>query len=334
MALDDKSSSLESGRNPINFSHTLNPSSSSASSSSSSSSKDVSAPSRWRRNRASVNPLAQLPQADLAINRFPKKSVPKLERTPSKVSLFNLFSKPKVEKARGHIEVGLARRLLREKMDSHRDLTMTLETVPEAKKLEKSHKRLTSNSVLNLQTPELTSKIYAIVTSGFVLQYAGEGPSDRLPEKVLQLGKESAAFASDAIPGKHWVLQISQSVKEDGTVSMAPKTSFLSRLRFQNTVVKKAATSLLLVLENAEEMDSWLTVVRKEIDSLGGMKARDEPQAKNSTESESAARSRSLENTSHRFLVQRDPHRISKLSPIDTPLQSQMSSPQIITSSW
>ncbi|EON63650.1 hypothetical protein W97_02878 [Coniosporium apollinis CBS 100218] len=50
---------------------------------------------------------------------------------------------------------------------------------------------------INYESPpvDLPTKLYILVTSGCLLQYAGEGPSDRLPEKILQLGKDSAAFA-------------------------------------------------------------------------------------------------------------------------------------------
>ncbi|KAF2797007.1 hypothetical protein K505DRAFT_207367, partial [Melanomma pulvis-pyrius CBS 109.77] len=384
--------------------------------------------SRWRRPRSSANLLQQVAQPATPLsNPTLTKPAPKLERASSKMSLFNLFSRPKVEKARGHTEVGLAvpmappppkpapvstpksslrlntppqvqqvhrsrssqilrpmsmrpasvkrppgnwdppplfqaypqsikyatlqacvfspdallrtqsqRKqydILRERMDSHRDLSTTLEATAETKKLEKSHKRLISNSVLNQPAPHLTNKVYVLVTSGYVLQYSGDGPFDRQPEKVLKLGKESAAFACDLIPGKHWVLQISQSANEDGTVSVGPKNSLLSRLRLQNASVKRAATSFLLVLESAEEMDSWMTAVRKEIDNLGGMKSREESIRESSSLEESPVKT--AETPRHRYLVQRDPNRMTKPAPIDSPLQSQYSdSPKIVASDW
>ncbi|KAF2245614.1 hypothetical protein BU26DRAFT_398476, partial [Trematosphaeria pertusa] len=391
---------------------------------------DNSSTSRWRRNRSSANLLEQVAQsapAPAPANPATSKPAPKLERTASKMSLFNLFSKPKVEKARGHTEVGLAipmqpqqppkrpvsppksslrhnppppiqqvqrmrssqmlrpmsikpsnvkrppanehweppplfqaypqsikyatvqacvfspdvllrtqsqRRqaeMLRERMDSHRDLAATLENASEHKKLEKNHRRL--NSVLH-STPQLTNKVYVLVTSGYVLQYAGDGPFDRLPEKVLKLGKESAAFACDLIPGKHWVLQISQSAKEDGTVSVGPKNSLLSRLRLQGNSARRQATSFLLVLESAEEMETWMTAVRREIEHLGGMKASDES-IRTSSSIDEPQEKKTPEQPIHRYLVQRDPNRISKMTPIDSPLQSQYSdSPKIVASDW
>ncbi|OAL47727.1 hypothetical protein IQ07DRAFT_646632 [Pyrenochaeta sp. DS3sAY3a] len=383
--------------------------------------------SRWRFNRSTAN----LREADARPAPAPAPTptvAPKLERTASKMSLFNLFSRPKVEKARGHIEVGLAVPLrpqtppkpsppppksalrqnpsppaqqtirarssqmfrpmsmrpspstkefgswdppplfqafpqsvkhatvqacifppevlmrtqsqrrqaefLRERMDSARDLSTISENSSETKKLEKTHRRLISNSVLNPPAPELVNKIYILVTAGFVLQYAGDGSFDRSPEKVLQLGKDSAAFACDLIPGKHWVLQISSHAHDDGTIEPGPKNTLLARLRSQNSTTKKAATSFLLVLESAEEMDAWMTAVRKEIDNLGGMKVKDEF-VRASSSTDDYREQNSSENHNHRYLVHRDPNIVSKITPVDSPHQSQYSgSPKIVTSDW
>jgi hypothetical protein len=64
--------------------------------------------------------------------------------------------------------------VMRERMDSARDLSIITEDGTEAKRLEKTHKRLISNSVLNPPAPELVNKIYILVTAGYVLQYAGD----------------------------------------------------------------------------------------------------------------------------------------------------------------
>jgi hypothetical protein len=403
--------------------------------------------SRWRRTRSTANMFEQFsqpapppqkpaPAPQKASPPPATKPAPKLERASSKMSLFNLFSRPKVEKARGHTEVGLAvpmrpqtppkpapvsppksalrhnpppaaqqlarsrsSQLLRpmssmslrpntvkpektesdhwsppplfqaypqsikyatvqacvyspdvllrtqsqrkqyeaarERMDSHRDLSAILENGAEVRKLEKNHRRLVSNSIMNPSVPQLTNKVYVLVTSGYVLQYSGDGPFDRLPEKVLKLGKESAAFACDLIPGKHWVLQISQSASEDGTVAIGPKSTLLSRLRLQNSSSRRAATTFLLVLENPDEMNAWMSSIRKEIDSLGGGKPRDEAE-RESTSIEESGEKQSHDNasiTSHRYQVQRDPKRVSKM--VDSPLQSQYSdSPKIVASDW
>lgn len=384
--------------------------------------------SRWRftRSTANLREAASQSTSNLSLgSNSNQTNPPKLARAPSKMSLFNLFSRPKVERARGHTEVGLAipmrpqtppkpavppksalrqnpsppaqqsirsrsslifrpmsmkpppsenatgnweppplfqafpqsikhattqscvfppevlmrtqsqRRqaeLMKERIDSARDLSVIEENSTETKKLEKSHKRLISNSVLYPPTPELVNKIYLLVTSGYVMQYAADGPFDRLPEKVLKLGKDSAAFACDLIPGKHWVLQISSHAHDDGTVEMGPKSSLLSRLRTQNAIGRKAANSFLLVLENAEEMDAWMTTVRKEIENHGGQRAKDESiRASTSTDGSSAKLS---SETSHRYLVQRDPHALSKpLPPVDSPHQSYHAIPLRVATS-
>ncbi|KAF2651190.1 hypothetical protein K491DRAFT_607412 [Lophiostoma macrostomum CBS 122681] len=226
--------------------------------------------------------------------------------------------------------------MLRERMDSHRDLPSTLDNSAETRKLEKTHKRLMSNSTFHSASPQLANKIYVLVTSGYVLQYSGDGAFDRLPEKVLKLGKESAAFACDLIPGKHWVLQISQSANEDGTVAIGPKSSLLSRLRLQSASTRKTATSFLLVLESAEEMDSWMTTVRKEIDNLGGMKSREDTIRESSSTDESSSEKQSQDSSgsSQRYTGQRNHTRITRALPVDSPMQGQYDSPKIVASDW
>ncbi|KAF9693410.1 hypothetical protein EKO04_008809 [Ascochyta lentis] len=381
--------------------------------------------SRWRFTRSTAN-LREAASQSISGRSSDQNKTSKLGRPPSKMSLFSLFSRPKVERARGHTEVGLAvpmrpqtppnppvppksalrqnpspsaqqairsrsslmfrpmsmkppppdtesghwvppplfqafpqsvkhatvqacvfppevlmrtqsqRRqaeLIRERIDSARDLSVIEENSTETKRLEKSHKRLISNSVLHPPAPELTNKIYILVTSGYVMQYAGDGPFDRLPEKVLKLGKNSAAFACDLIPGKHWVLQISSHAHDDGTIEMGPKSSLLSRLRTQNAIGRRAATSFLLVLESAEEMDAWMTTVRKEIENSGGQRAKDEStRASSSIDGSSGKQSTE---TSHRYLVQRDPNVITKIAPVDSPHQSYHAVPlKVVTSEW
>ncbi|OJD23530.1 hypothetical protein ACJ73_05118 [Blastomyces percursus] len=125
-----------------------------------------------------------------------------------------------------------------------------------------SHKASGSNKA------EWTQKIFILVTSGYLLQYAGDGSFDRLPEKMMELGKNSVAFASDAIPGRHWVLQISQTLEEDGIVALDTKKTFLSRFGFSDS--RRQTKTLLLVCNDPDEMTSWLTAVRREIEALGG----------------------------------------------------------------
>ncbi|KAH8804837.1 hypothetical protein F5884DRAFT_680133 [Xylogone sp. PMI_703] len=154
---------------------------------------------------------------------------------------------------------------------------------------------------VSLPKPEWTKKIYVLVTSGYLLQYAGEGSFDRLPEKMMQLGKDSVAFASDAIPGKHWVLQISQAMNAEGAPA-ADSRSLLSRLNFRGADYRRSATSFLLILNSAEEMDGWIAAVRKEIEALGGKKHLSETGKPKPEEKPTQLK----EQPSHRYLVKRD----------------------------
>jgi hypothetical protein len=137
-----------------------------------------------------------------------------------------------------------------------------------SEKARNKHRRHISGSI---SKADWTQKIYVLVTSGYLLQYAGEGSFDRLPEKMMQLGKDSVAFASDVIPGKHWVLQISQAMGANGAPSPDSRSLF-SRLAFRGADYRRATTSFLLVLDSAEELESWIMTVRREIEALGGQK--------------------------------------------------------------
>lgn len=129
----------------------------------------------------------------------------------------------------------------------------------------KKHRR--NSSTANL---EWTSKLYALVP-GYLLQYSGEGTPDRLPEKVVQLGKDSAAFASDVIPGRHWVLQVS-SIFDEGALTTQDTRSLFGKLAMREKE-RRQALDILMVFESAEEMEDWMTLLRREIEALGGKRS-------------------------------------------------------------
>ena len=172
-----------------------------------------------------------------------------------------------------------------------------------AGKARSKHQRQISGSI---SKADWIQKIFVLVTSGYLLQYAGEGSFDRLPEKMMQLGKDSVAFASDVIPGKHWVLQISQSMAADGTPT-ADSRSLLSRLTFRGADYRRTATSLLLVLNSAEDMDSWIAVVRREIEALGGKKHVSETGKPKPDDKVMQLKAQ----PSHRYLIPRNPDQSS-----------------------
>lgn len=179
----------------------------------------------------------------------------------------------------------------------------------------KKHRR---NSLTNL---EWTTKVYVLVTSGYLLQYTGEGSFNRLPEKVLHLGKDSAAFASDAIPGRHWVLRVAETMEPSS--SPADSRSLFSRLPFR-AADRRHASNFLMVFEGAEDMDGWISVLRREIEALGGKKNLSET-GKPKTEDDLQLKAQ----VSQRTLVVRDPDRFSKsVNPQDVTWQNRQSMSQ------
>ncbi|KAM0301920.1 hypothetical protein ACHAPM_005072 [Fusarium culmorum] len=175
----------------------------------------------------------------------------------------------------------------------------------EKTKFKKKHRRNTSGPGPKF---EWTNKIYVLVTAGYLLQYAAEGPFDRLPERILHLTKDSAAFASDVIPGRHWVVQISSAAEPDGTPN-AESRSLFSRWNFRATE-RRHASSLLMVFESAVDMEGWIATLRRAIETLGGKKTLTET-GKPKAEDEAAPL---RERPSQRTLIVRDPNRLSRIA--------------------
>ncbi|KAK1596304.1 peptidase family M20/M25/M40 protein [Colletotrichum navitas] len=164
---------------------------------------------------------------------------------------------------------------------------------------------------------EWTSKTYVLCTSGYLLQYAADGSFDRLPEKVLHLSKDSAAFVSDAIPGKHWVLQVSSAMESNG-LTATDSRSLLARLPFRASD-KRHAANFLMVFDSAEEMESWIAVLRREIEALGGKKNLSETGRPRPDGRIAQLRIQ----PSQRTLVVRDPNRFSRVLPPDFSLKME-----------
>lgn len=200
------------------------------------------------------------------------------------------------------------------------------ETLPEQQaahginKLERvrsKHRRAASGSMTKA---EWTHKTFVLVTSGYMLQYTGDGSFDRLPEKMMRLGKDSVVFVSDVIPGKHWVLQISQSLNADGVPVSAPQSLF-SRLTFRGADYRRSTTTMLLVLNSADELESWMCTLRREIEALGGRKHVSET-GRPKIENETILQMNAL--PSPRFNVQREHERFSNPStPLDSAFQNE-----------
>lgn len=145
-----------------------------------------------------------------------------------------------------------------------------------------------------------SNKIYVLVTAGYLLQYAGEGSFDRHPEKVLRLTAKSAAFASDLIPGKHWVLQVVQSSADDPFRSTGAQRSFFHKFNMPG-LKRKDVSGLLMTLDSPEDMDSWMMAIRKEIERMNGSRLQTAtPRIADASQMNQAPKSPLL---SHRFIA-------------------------------
>lgn len=138
---------------------------------------------------------------------------------------------------------------------------------------EKAKKKHGKN--MSLSNLQWTTKIYLLTTSGHLLQYSGAGNYDRLPEKVLKLSHNSAAFVTDSIPGKHWVLQVSSSTEPETAVSTNESKSILSKLSIL-AGEKRETANILMVFESPGDLDSWMATLRGEIEKLGGRRKMSE----------------------------------------------------------
>ena len=173
---------------------------------------------------------------------------------------------------------------------------------------QKKDKKLRKSTTLDvIAKGEWVEKIYVLVTAGYLLQYAGHGAYDRVPEKIMHLSETSAAFASDAIPGKHFVLQISQVSNEDGTIDPEISRSMFKKMGGLRGEMRRSVANFLLVLQNPEEMSEWLVAVRKEIEALGGKEYKPEmPWDEDNAETPVAKQPQRM--PSQRYLVKRNPH--------------------------
>ncbi|KAK3056807.1 hypothetical protein LTR09_002600 [Extremus antarcticus] len=172
---------------------------------------------------------------------------------------------------------------------------------------------------------ELPQKIFVLVTSGYLLQYAESGPSNRLPEKILHLSKDSAAFASDLLPGKHYVLQVSQAVNQEGGL-VANSGNIFFKLGLRSAAARRMTSSFLLVMPSAKEMESWMTAIRREIVALGGKQLDADPVRPTTRDPASALRE--IKKTpSHRYQVKRNPSKVERLT---SPSQDAASSPSAL----
>ncbi|KJX99091.1 hypothetical protein TI39_contig374g00025 [Zymoseptoria brevis] len=162
------------------------------------------------------------------------------------------------------------------------------------------------------RTEDSHEKLFILVTSGCLLQYAATGSSERMPEKILQLGKDSAAYASDSIPGKHFVLEVSRAVDANGE-SVAGSSSIFSRLTIRSAAARRATAKLLIVMPGATEMEEWMAAIRTEIHAHGGKQTHSSSDMRADSRNGDVAKhidAPSQMQQMHRYQVKRDPSRV------------------------
>lgn len=152
-------------------------------------------------------------------------------------------------------------------------------------------------------------KIYVLIKSGRILEYSAKGSHERVPEKSLHLTRSSVAFASDAIPGRPWVLQVSERGNGAETGLTESSSSVLPKLPFKTSPPRKAPGTLLLILDSAEEMESWMSAVRELIDGLSGECPKTEGQE---TDTRDAQNRRSSWHNAQNSCSSRKSNRVSK----------------------
>ncbi|KAI4723130.1 hypothetical protein E4T48_00384 [Aureobasidium sp. EXF-10727] len=138
------------------------------------------------------------------------------------------------------------------------------------------HKSQSRSGRNSLTQGPFQRKIFALSNDGIILQYPEKGGGERLPERALQLSPESVAFACDLVPGRPYVLQVDQKPTAIPEQHMAPsQTSLLTKIGLKDNLPRLGEHSILIILDTAEELTSWMNAVRKQILVLGAVMGDD-----------------------------------------------------------
>lgn len=165
---------------------------------------------------------------------------------------------------------------------------------------------------------DTVKKSFVLVTSGYLLQYPENGGNDRMPEKILKLGRDSAAFASDLVPGRHHVLQVSHAIDAQGGL-MGDRQSIFAKFSLRNHTPRRMVSNFLIIMPGAEELGQWQTSIRNEVQRQGGKMTRPESSTSQHARANGLPKL-DLQKTpsqSHRYQVKRDPSKVlSVISPL------------------
>jgi hypothetical protein len=134
------------------------------------------------------------------------------------------------------------------------------------------HKAQSRSGRNSLSQGPFQRKIFALSNDGIILQYSEKGGGERLPERALQLSPESVAFACDLVPGRPYVLQVDQTpTAASEHYLLHSQTSLLTKIGLKDNLPRVGEHSILIILETAEELTSWMNAVRKQILVLGAV---------------------------------------------------------------
>lgn len=145
-----------------------------------------------------------------------------------------------------------------------------LDVSESAVQVKRSHKRTESGA----SSCSTLAKTFFLLPGPYILQYEADSEGDSIPEKILVLDRDSVAFASDAVPGRPWVLQVSKDRVSLAKAQPPTLRPSWSRLTLRNAEERTTVGTMLMIFDDSEELYTWLYAVRKEIEHLGGMEYR------------------------------------------------------------
>ncbi|CAD0114763.1 unnamed protein product [Aureobasidium uvarum] len=197
------------------------------------------------------------------------------DETPTLPTLFDIYSdSSKVTIAQAIDESGQSRLTRPRKSNASHIIPVHIheERRGSVDSIKGEHKPQNRSSRNSLTQGPFQRKIFALSNDGIILQYPEKGGGERLPERALQLSPESVAFACDLVPGRPYVLQVDQKPTAISEQHMAPsQTSLLTKIGLKDNLPRLGEHSILIILDTAEELTSWMNAVRKQILALGAV---------------------------------------------------------------
>ncbi|CAD0089913.1 unnamed protein product [Aureobasidium vineae] len=197
------------------------------------------------------------------------------DETPTLPALFDIYSdSSKVTIAQAIDESGQSRLTRPRKSNASHIIPAHIheERRGSVDSIKGEHKSSSRSGRNSLAQGPFQRKIFALSNDGIILQYPEKGGGERLPERALQLSPESVAFACDLVPGRPYVLQVDQKSTAISEQHMAPsQTSLLTKIGLKDNLPRLGEHSILIILDTAEELTSWMNAVRKQILVLGAV---------------------------------------------------------------